>query len=326
MVAGGRPTAACSPSRERSGTGTSWSASPAGIAATMAGSGRSWSPASFSESATPTTRSSSLSRPAPVTSSTTRENDDITFDLKPKGEPSACRSMGTASPKAGVGPRDGSGSERLPMDCNTKRTAVPRLARSGYGAARARRRAPCGPPPPLLPPRRRCGRADRVSSGRRVPLQDPCRFQPVDDRDGDVHEDQCRQVLPCLADRVLSVERLGHAVAGELEHRAVDRAIVLVVFDQEDQLLHGCERRERSASPRGEPPARPVLHRGANQGSLALIRSGRADLGAGGSRRSGFAVVAPGGHVEHDPAQPLRHVTRAAQHQHRIVQPSVAPV
>src|SRR5687768_12601797 len=87
----------------------------------------------------------------------------------------------------------------------------------------------------LLTVRRQCVRRecdDRNHPRRWIVLQDLCRFPSVDDRDGDVHQDQVGLFRPRLGDTLLSVQSFGYFVTEVLQDGGVDYTIVLIVLDQ----------------------------------------------------------------------------------------------
>src|SRR5688572_15231253 len=55
-------------------------------------------------------------------------------------------------------------------------------------------------------------RNDRDLVGGRILLEDLRRFPAIDDRDGDVHEDQVGLLRPCFRDPLLAVQRLHYPV------------------------------------------------------------------------------------------------------------------
>ena len=79
-------------------------------------------------------------------------------------------------------------------------------------------------------------RDDRDVTRDRIVLEDLRGLPAVDDRDGDVHQDQVGLLGVRLRDPLLPVERLDHGVAEVPQDGGIDDAVVLVVLDEQDGL------------------------------------------------------------------------------------------
>src|SRR6266480_376252 len=76
-------------------------------------------------------------------------------------------------------------------------------------------------------------RDDRNPFRRGIVLQNLGCLPAVDDRDGDIHQDQVRLFRPGFCDSFLSVQCLSDLVAEVLQNRGIDYTIVLVVLHQQ---------------------------------------------------------------------------------------------
>src|SRR6476660_966741 len=79
-------------------------------------------------------------------------------------------------------------------------------------------------------------RDDRDVARHRIVLQHLGRLPSVDDRDGDVHQDQVGLFGARLRDALLAVQRFADFVAEVAQDGGIDDAVVLVVFDEQNRF------------------------------------------------------------------------------------------
>ena len=90
-------------------------------------------------------------------------------------------------------------------------------------------------------------RAERDRGGAVVLFQHAGRLPPIHVGKRDVQEDQIGQARGCELHAHQRISGFQHLVAGVLEHRAIDLALVRLVVDHQDRLLlHRCARAKRS--------------------------------------------------------------------------------
>jgi hypothetical protein len=69
-----------------------------------------------------------------------------------------------------------------------------------------------------------------------IPLEHLRRLPPIDDRDGDVHQDQVRLLGTRFRDAFLTVECLHDPIAEMLQYGGINDAVVFVVFNEQHRL------------------------------------------------------------------------------------------
>src|SRR5215204_2861847 len=89
---------------------------------------------------------------------------------------------------------------------------------------------------PVARQRVRRQRDDRDLVRGRVVLEHLRRLPAVDDRDGDVHQDQVGLLRARLRDPLLTVQGLRHPVAEVTQDGGINDAVILVVLDEQDSL------------------------------------------------------------------------------------------
>jgi len=79
-------------------------------------------------------------------------------------------------------------------------------------------------------------RDDRDVVRRGIVLEHLRRFPPVDDRNGNVHQNEVGLFCPRLADAFFPVQRFRDRIAEVPEDRGINDAVILVVFHKQDCL------------------------------------------------------------------------------------------
>src|SRR5688572_16022566 len=101
-------------------------------------------------------------------------------------------------------------------------------------------------------------RDDRDMLGVGVALEYLGRLPAIDDRDGDIHQDQVGLFGACLGDAFLAIERLHDPIPEVLQDGGINDAVVFVVLNEKHRLGvvgHASPQTEIDRSGKGEPSA-----------------------------------------------------------------------